>query len=416
MRSLQKDWSRHQTRDGSRDQSQHQRGHGQHEECSRRSDRVVPYAQVGDDGTDEEQDEVDCGGRPDQWHADEADQQSERARCFEGAQHGQPRFRHARLGRGDEDEFVAHEIGRGREGVSGYGHQGDNDVGGKHSELQSFLDVPSFRYYLTICVPREAGLLVNSLSHRPGLVRHYYNDTARLGNVTMDVHDWLAQRFEEHRTHLRAVAYRMLGSVSEADDAVQEAWLRLSRSDASDVENPRAWLTTVVARVSLDMLRSRKSRHEELLGPRVPEPIVSREDEADPEHEALLADSVGLALLVVLEMLSPAERLAFVLHDMFAVPFEEIAPLVERTPTAARQLASRARRRVQGAAPVPDSSVADQRELVDAFLAAARGGDFEALLEVLDPDVVLRLDRGAMPVSAAREFRGVGAVLEQATN
>src|SRR5215210_6484239 len=167
---LLKDWSLHQTRDGSRDQSQHQRGHGQQEECSRRADRVVAYAQVGDDGTDEEQ--------------DEADQQSERARCFEGAQHGQPRFRHARLGRGDEDEFVAYEIGRGREGVSGDGHQGANDVGGKHSELQSFLDVPSFRHYLTTCLPREAGLLVTSLSHRPGLVRHYYNDTTRRGNVT----------------------------------------------------------------------------------------------------------------------------------------------------------------------------------------------------------------------------------------
>src|ERR671910_1054752 len=181
---LLKDWSRHQTRVGSRDQSQHQRGHGQQEECSRRADRVVTYAQVGDDGTDEEQDEADCGGRPDQWQADEADQQSERARCFEDAQHGQPRFRHAYLGCSDEDELEAHKIGGGREGVSGDGHQGDNDVGGKHSELQSFLDVPSFRYYLTTCVPREAGLLVTSLSHRPGLVRHYYNDTTRLGNVT----------------------------------------------------------------------------------------------------------------------------------------------------------------------------------------------------------------------------------------
>src|SRR5918994_6308949 len=181
---LLKNWSRHQPRDGSRDQSQHQRGHGQQEERSRRADRVVAYAQVGDDGTGEVQDKADGGGRPDQRHADEADQQSERARCFEGAQHGQPRFRHAHLGRGDENEFVAHEIGRGREGVSGDGHQGDNDVGGKHSELRSFLDAPSFRYYLTTCVPREAGLLVNSLSHRPGLVRHYYNDTTRVGNVT----------------------------------------------------------------------------------------------------------------------------------------------------------------------------------------------------------------------------------------
>jgi RNA polymerase sigma factor (sigma-70 family) len=232
----------------------------------------------------------------------------------------------------------------------------------------------------------------------------------------MDEREWLTDQFEANRTHLRAVAYRMLGSPSEADDAVQEAWLRLSRSDTSDVENLRAWLTTVVARVSLDMLRSRKSRHEEPLGPRVPEPIVDREDEADPEHQALLADSVGLALLVVLETLSPAERLAFVLHDMFAVPFDEIAPLVDRTPSAARQLASRARRRVQGAAPVPDPSVARQREVVDAFLAAARDGDFEGLLAVLDPDVVLRVDRGAISVGAQREFRGASAVMEQVGN
>jgi RNA polymerase sigma factor (sigma-70 family) len=232
----------------------------------------------------------------------------------------------------------------------------------------------------------------------------------------MDERDWLTDQFETNRTHLRAVAYRMLGSVSEADDAVQESWLRLSRSDTSDVENLRAWLTTVVARVSLDMLRSRKSRREEQLGPHVPEPIVSRDDEADPEHQALLADSVGLALLVVLETLSPAERLAFVLHDMFAVPFDDIAPLVERTPAAARQLASRARRRVQGAAPVPDSDVATQRELVDAFLAAARGGDFDALVAVLDPDVVLRVDRGALPAAASREFRGTQAVVGQVAN
>ena len=236
----------------------------------------------------------------------------------------------------------------------------------------------------------------------------------------MDERKWLTDQFEANRTHLRAVAYRMLGSLSEADDAVQESWLRLNRSDTSEVENLRAWLTTVVARVSLDMLRSRKSRDEEPLGPRVPEPIVSRVDEADPEHEALLADSVGLALLVVLETLSPAERLAFVLHDMFAVPFEEIAPLVDRTPAATRQLASRARRRVQGEAPRPDSSVAEQREVVDAFLAAARGGDFEALLAVLDPDVVLRVDRGAIPaapipVDAGGAFRGARAVIEQAT-
>jgi RNA polymerase sigma-70 factor (ECF subfamily) len=232
----------------------------------------------------------------------------------------------------------------------------------------------------------------------------------------MDEREWLTDQFEANRAHLRAVAYRMLGSVSEADDAVQESWLRLSRSDTSDVENLRGWLTTVVARVSLDMLRSRRSRREEPLGPSVPEPIVSREDQVDPEHEALLADSVGLALLVVLETLSPAERLAFVLHDMFAVPFDDIAPLVERTPAAARQLASRARRRVQGAAPVPDSSVADQRRLVDAFLAAARDGNFEALLAVLDPDVVLRVDRGAIPTAAQGEFRGAPAVLDQVAN
>ena len=232
----------------------------------------------------------------------------------------------------------------------------------------------------------------------------------------MDEREWLTDQFEANRAHLRAVAYRMLGSVSEADDAVQESWLRLSRSHTSDVENLRGWLTTVVARVSLDMLRSRRSRREEPLGPRVPEPIVSREDQVDPEHEALLADSVGLALLVVLETLSPAERLAFVLHDMFAVPFDDIAPLVERTPAAARQLASRARRRVQGAAPVPDSSVADQRRLVDAFLAAARDGNFDALLAVLDPDVVLRVDRGAIPAAAQGEFRGAPAVLDQVAN
>jgi RNA polymerase sigma factor (sigma-70 family) len=233
------------------------------------------------------------------------------------------------------------------------------------------------------------------------------------GTWTVDERDWLAERFEANRTHLRAVAYRMLGSVSEADDAVQESWLRLSRSDVGRVENLRAWLTTVVARVSLDMLRSRKSRREEPLGPRVPEPIVSRADGVDPEHEALLADSVGLALLVVLETLAPPERLAFVLHDMFGVPFDEIAPVVGRSPAAARQLASRARRRVQGADAVPDVDLARQREVVDAFLAAARGGDFEALVAVLDPDVVLRVDRGSVPAGASREVRGAPAVAEQ---
>ena len=194
----------------------------------------------------------------------------------------------------------------------------------------------------------------------------------------MDENEFLAKRFEEHRSHLRAVAYRMLGSLSEADDAVQEAWLRLSRSETSGVENLGGWLTTVVGRVCLDMLRSRTSRRVmhlgEPLGTRVPEPLVSRADGIDPEHEALLADSVGLALLVVLQMLSPAERLAFVLHDMFSMSFQEIAPIVGRSPTAARQLASRARRRVQGEAHVPDADLATQREVVDAFLAASRGG------------------------------------------
>ena len=233
----------------------------------------------------------------------------------------------------------------------------------------------------------------------------------------MDEQDWLAQRFEEHRSHLRAVAYRMLGSLSEADDAVQEAWLRLSRSETSGVENLGGWLTTVVGRVCLDMLRSRTSRRVvplgEPLGTRVPEPLVSRADGIDPEHEALLADSVGLALLVVLQTLTPAERLAFVLHDMFSVPFEEIAPVVGRSPTAARQLASRARRRVQGEAHLPDADLATQREVVDAFLAASRDGDFDTLLAVLDPDVVLRIDGGAVRAGLSREVRGVRAVAEQ---
>jgi RNA polymerase sigma factor (sigma-70 family) len=234
----------------------------------------------------------------------------------------------------------------------------------------------------------------------------------------MDEHKWLAERFEANRAHLRAVAYRMLGSQSEAEDAVQESWLRLSRSDTSGVHNLGGWLTTVVARVCLDMLRSRKSRREEPLGTHLPEPVVSllgREDGMNPEQEALLADSVGLALLVVLETLAPAERLAFVLHDMFAVPFDEIAPIVGRSPTAARQLASRARRRVQGAPTVPDADLARQREVVDAFFAAARGGDFEALLAVLDPDVVARADQGAPGApGASREVRGAREVAEQA--
>src|SRR5436309_1015366 len=216
----------------------------------------------------------------------------------------------------------------------------------------------------------------------------------------MNEHEWLAEQFEVHRAHLRAVAYRMLGSLSEADDAVQEAWLRVSRADTSVVENLGGWLTTIVARVCLNTLRSRKARREEPLEVRMPDPIVSRADGMDPEHEALLADSVGLALLVVLETLAPAERVAFVLHDVFAVPFEEIATIVERSPTATRQLASRARHRVQGSAAVPDVDLTRQREVVDAFLAASRGGDFDALLEVLDPDVVLRTDRGAVPAGA----------------
>jgi RNA polymerase sigma-70 factor (ECF subfamily) len=226
----------------------------------------------------------------------------------------------------------------------------------------------------------------------------------------VDEREFLTERFEEHRTRLRAVAYRMLGSVSEADDAVQEAWLRLSRSDADEIENLGGWLTTVVARVSLNMLRSRKSRREEPIGVRVPEPIIDRTDGTDPEHEALLADAVGLALFVVLETLTPAERLAFVLHDMFAVPFDEIAPIVGRTPDAARQLASRARRRVRVEDTVPDTDLRAQREVVEAFRAAADEGDFERLLPVLDPDVVLRADFG----SRSQELRGSAAVASQA--
>ncbi len=222
--------------------------------------------------------------------------------------------------------------------------------------------------------------------------------------------DLLARRFEANRGHLRAVAYQMLGSLSEADDAVQEAWLRLSRSDTGAIDNLGGWLTTVVARVCLDMLRSRTSRREEPLGTHLPEPIISPEDGIDPEQQALLADSVGLALLVVLETLGPAERLAFVLHDMFGVPFEDIAPVVDRSPTAARQLASRARRRVRGAAPTPDADLARQREVVEAFMTAARGGDFDALVAVLDPDVVLHADLGALPTGMPRLLRGAAQV------
>ena len=225
--------------------------------------------------------------------------------------------------------------------------------------------------------------------------------------------EWIAERFEAHRTHLRGVAYRMLGSLTEADDAVQEAWLRLSRSDTSGVDNLGGWLTTVVARVCLDMLRSRKSRREESLDELVPEP-VSREGGLDPEQEALLAESVGLALLVVLEALAPAERVAFVLHDMFAVPFEEIAPIVGRSPAAARQLASRARRRVQGAGTDPEADLTQQREIIDAFLAAMRGGDVEALVAVLDPEFVIRADSAAVPPGAPREVRGARNWAKQA--
>ncbi len=230
----------------------------------------------------------------------------------------------------------------------------------------------------------------------------------------MSEQDWLAQRFEEHRRRLRAVAYRMLGSVSEAEDAVQEAWLRLSGADPGEIENLSGWLTTVVARVSLNMLRSRAVRREEPLSPRLPDPIVDRADGVDPEHEALLADSVGLALLVVLDTLTPPERLAFVMHDMFAVPFEEIAPLIDRSPPAARQLASRARRRVRARPTTPDADVSAQWAVITAFLAAARGGDFDALVAILDPDVVLHADGGTAFAAAPAQVRGALAVARQA--
>jgi RNA polymerase sigma factor (sigma-70 family) len=230
----------------------------------------------------------------------------------------------------------------------------------------------------------------------------------------MNERDYLAERFEEHRTHLRAVAYRMLGSLSEVDDAVQEAWLRLSRAEATGIDNLGGWLTTVVARVCLDMLRSRQSRREEPFTPDAPEPVATGTRGSSPEQEALLADSVGLALLVVLDRLTPAERLAFVLHDMFAVPFEEIAPIVGRSAEAARQLASRARRRVRGSAAAPDpDDLVRQREVVEAFLAALRGGDFEGLLAVLDPDLVVRADM-PVPSGAPSEIRGAAVWAKQA--
>ena len=233
----------------------------------------------------------------------------------------------------------------------------------------------------------------------------------------MTERDVLATEFEQNRNHLRAVAYRMLGSLSEADDAVQESWLHVSRSGTAGVKNLGGWLTTVVARVCLDMLRSRRTRREEPLDAQLAEPAASGAPGVDPEQEALLADSVGPALLVVLvvlEELAPAERLAFVLHDMFAVPFDEIAPIVGRSPAAARQLASRARRRVQGTSAVPDADLGRQRQLVDAFLAASRGGNFDALLAVLDPDVVLRADREAVPAGRPTLIRGARDVVRAA--
>jgi RNA polymerase sigma factor (sigma-70 family) len=230
----------------------------------------------------------------------------------------------------------------------------------------------------------------------------------------MGERDYLADEFERHRARLRAVAYRMLGSVSDADDAVQEAWLRLSRSDSESIANLPGWLTTAVARASIDMLRARRARHEDYVGSWLPEPLVAFEDgEADPAYEALLADSVGLALLVVLDSLAPTERLAFVLHDMFAVPFAEIAPIVGATPGAARQLASRARRRVRGAAPPEDADLSQQRELVNAFLAASREGNFEGLVTILDPDVIFRVDSGGRGPQAREPVTGAEAVARQ---
>jgi RNA polymerase sigma factor (sigma-70 family) len=231
----------------------------------------------------------------------------------------------------------------------------------------------------------------------------------------MDENEWLADRFEEYQPHLRAVAYRMLGSLTDADDAVQDTWLRVTRADASQVENLGGWLTTIVARICLNMLRARTTRREESLDGHVPDPLISPEGAPQPEEEALLADSVSLALLVVLDTLSPAERLAFVLHDMFQLPFSEIAPMVGRSPQAARQLASRARRRVKGAdIPAPDPDLARQRQVVDAFFRAARGGDFGGLVALLDPNVVLRSDFGARRPAATKITHGAAAVASQA--
>ncbi|GAA2723939.1 RNA polymerase sigma factor SigJ [Actinocorallia aurantiaca] len=230
----------------------------------------------------------------------------------------------------------------------------------------------------------------------------------------MDEREWLTGHFERQRPRLRSVAYRMLGSVSEAEDAVQEAWLRLDGADTGEVENLDAWLTTVVARTCLNTLRTRRNRREDPAGARIPDPLVGPEDSGHPEREAVLADSVGLALLVVLDTLTPAERLAFVLHDMFAVPFDEIGPVIERSPAAARQLASRARRRVRGRAPAPDPDVGRQRAVVDAFFAAARDGDFDGLVAVLHPDVVLRSDGGTARARHTTVLTGARTVASQA--
>jgi RNA polymerase sigma-70 factor (ECF subfamily) len=231
--------------------------------------------------------------------------------------------------------------------------------------------------------------------------------------MTMDHAEWVDEQFEEYRPHLRSVAYRMLGTLADADDAVQDAWMRFNRADTTEVDNLKAWLTTVVARVSLNMLRTRQTRREDTFSPQFPDPIIDRPGAEDPEHEALLADSVGVALLVVLDTLTPPERLAFVLHDIFAVPFDDIAPIVDRSPEAARQLASRARRRVQGEPTVPDADIDRQRAVVDAFMAASRDGNFDALLAVLDPDVVVRAD-GPLPAGRSHEVRGAVAVATNA--
>jgi RNA polymerase sigma factor (sigma-70 family) len=255
-------------------------------------------------------------------------------------------------------------------------------------------------YYPASNLRDESGLLVTLGGFDPSVIRSLIQMEPEKQN------QWLAERFEQNRGHLRAVAYRMLGSASEADDAVQEAWLRLSRSDASTIENLGGWLTTVVSRVCLDMLRSRRAKREEALDTGATESIAASERQTDPEQETLLADSVGFALLIVLDRLDPAERLAFVLHDMFAVSFDEIASILGRSPEAARQLASRARRRVQGAPAVPKASLTEQREVAHAFLAAIRTGDFEGLIAVLDPDVVVRIDEAAARPGAPREIRG----------